>query len=63
VISGEMIQYMSKNFVIMTGVPVSSGAFFARSVLLFFGIYLVYFVVTYIEFKRNIESKITVIAS
>jgi hypothetical protein len=55
VISGEMIQYMSKNFVIMTGVPVSSGAFFARSVLLFFGIYLVYFVVTYIEFKRNIE--------
>jgi hypothetical protein len=57
VISGEMIQYMSKNFVIMTGVPVSSGAFFARSVLLFFGIYLVYFVVTYIEFKRNIEEK------
>jgi hypothetical protein len=58
VISGEMIQYMSKNFVIMTGVPVSSGAFFARSVLLFFGIYLVYFVVTYIEFKRNIEEKV-----
>ena len=29
------------------------GTFFGKSVALFFGIYLVYFVVTYVEFRRN----------
>ncbi len=33
------------------------GAFFGKSVALFFGIYLVYFAVTYIGFKRNVKQE------
>lgn len=55
IISGKMILFMSKGFVVLTGVPASAGGFFARSIALFFGIYLVYFAVTYIGFKRNVE--------
>lgn len=58
VISGRMILFMGKIFVRETGVPLPSGAFFAKSVALFFGIYLIYFIVTYIGFTRNIEEKI-----
>ena len=53
-ISGKMILFASDRFIMMTGMPVPAGGFFAKSVVLFFGIYLVYFVVTYVEFKRNI---------
>lgn len=56
-ISGKMILYVSKIFVLMTGVPAPEGAFFLKSILLFLGIYLVYFAVTDITFKRNIEQK------
>ncbi len=56
-ISGKMILYVSKIFVLMTGVPAPEGAFFLKSTLLFLGIYLVYFAVTDITFKRNIEQK------
>lgn len=55
VISGKMILFASERFIMMTGVPAPAGEFFAKSVLLFFGIYLVYFVVTYVEFKRNVR--------
>lgn len=55
VISGKMILYISSIFVAWTGVPAAPGGFFARSVGLFFGIYVVYFVVTYVGFKRNVE--------
>lgn len=55
-ISGKMILFISSRFVDMTGVPVFSGAFFAKSILLFLGIYLIYFAVTYIGFKRNVEN-------
>ena len=55
VISGKMILFVSKLFVISTGVPVFTGSFFLKSILLFFGIYLVYFIVTYVGFKRNVE--------
>lgn len=55
IISGKMILSMSKGFVVLTGVPASPGGFFARSIALFFGIYLVYFTVTYISFRRNVE--------
>lgn len=58
IISGKMILFAGSRFVMMTGVPVLPGRFFARSILLFFGIYLVYFAVTYICFKRNINEKI-----
>lgn len=54
VISGRMILFASDSFIMMTGVPTSVGGFFGKSVALFFGIYLVYFVVTYVEFKRNV---------
>ena len=53
VISGRMILFASDRFIMMTGVPTSVGGFFGKSVALFFGIYLVYFVVTYVEFRRN----------
>lgn len=57
VISGKMILFASDRFIMMTGVPVPVGGFFAKSILLFFGIYVVYFVVTYVEFKRSVCSK------
>lgn len=54
VISGRMILFASSRFIMMTGVPTAVGGFFGKSVALFFGIYLVYFVVTYVEFKRSV---------
>lgn len=57
VISGKMILFVSRVFVISTGVPVFTGSFFLKSILLFFGIYLVYFIVTYVGFKRNVEER------
>lgn len=57
VISGKMILFASEKFVLLTGVPVSAGIFFAESAALFWGIYVVYFIVTYVGFIRNIEQK------
>lgn len=57
VISGKMILFASEKFVLLTGVPVSAGIFFAESAGLFLGIYVVYFLVTYVGFVRNIERK------
>lgn len=57
IISGKMILFMSKGFVIMTGVPVAPGSFFVKSIALFFGIYAVYYVVTYIGFVRNVDER------
>lgn len=57
VISGKMILFASNAFVGATGVPVGASRFFLESVCLFFGIYLVYFIVTYVGYKRNIEEK------
>lgn len=56
VISGKMILYVSRVFVLETGVPVAAGGFFLKSIVLFFGIYLVYFIVTYVGFKRNVHA-------
>ncbi len=55
VISGKMILYISGMFVQETAVPLPAWAFFEKSVALFFGVYFIYFMVTYIEFQRNIE--------
>ena len=55
VISGRLILYVSVKFVREMGVPLPPWAFFGKSVALFFGIYLVYFAVTYIGFQRNVE--------
>lgn len=56
-ISGKMILFMSRGFVELTGVPVSPSSFFIKSIALFFGIYLVYYAVTYIGFIRNVEGE------
>ncbi len=57
VISGKMILFVSNAFVNQTGVPAAAGRFFLESITLFFGIYLVYFIVTYVGFQRNVEEK------
>lgn len=59
-ISGKMILQVSEIFVRETGVPTLAGMYFAVSMALFFGIYLMYFLVTYIGFKQNVEGKQTV---
>lgn len=56
-ISGKMILFVSKQFVMATGVPTAPGGFFLRSILLFFGIYLAYFMVTYVGFLRNVQQE------
>ncbi len=58
VISGKMILSVSNGFVTMTGVPTAAGGFFFKSTALFFGIYLVYFAVTYVGFLRNVGERI-----
>ena len=54
-ISGKMILFAGDRFVMMTGVPVSPGSFFLKSIALFFGIYMIYFAVTCISFCRNMK--------
>lgn len=54
-ISGKMVLFAGESFVMMTGVPVSSGSFFLKSIALFFGIYLVYFALTCVSFTRNVR--------
>lgn len=56
-ISGRMVLFVSNAFVKMTGVPTSVSGFFLQSIALFFGIYLVYFIVTYVGFTRNVEER------
>ena len=55
VISGKMILHLSRLFVRATGVPSVPAVYFGESILLFLGIYLVYFIVTYIGFRKNVE--------
>lgn len=55
IISGKMVLFLSGQFVKETGVPTASGSYFAEACALFFGIYLVYFAVTYVGFVRNVE--------
>lgn len=55
VISGRMILFAGERFVFATGISVSAGSFFARSIAIFFGIYLIYFVITYVGFIRNVD--------
>lgn len=53
-ISGNVILRISRTFIHSTGVHTNVVQYLGISVLLFFGIYLVYFLATYVEFKRNI---------
>ncbi len=56
-ISGKMVLFAGKQFVMMTGMPVLSYSFLLKSIALFLGIYLVYFTVTWISFTRNIRKE------
>ncbi len=53
-ISGSVVLRISRIFIISTGVHTVSVQYFGVSVLIFLGIYFVYFIGTYIGFKRNV---------
>lgn len=55
VISGIIAGYVGGNFNFYTGVKTPSWLYFGISFLLFFGVYSIYFVVTYVGFLRNLE--------
>lgn len=54
-VSGTMILKISKIFVMFTGLATNPWIYFGKSMVLFLGIYFVYFLVTYIEFLHNVE--------
>lgn len=56
-ISGLIVMYIGSKFNFYTGIHTSGGIYFLISAALFFGIYAVYFMITYIGFKQNIEKK------
>ena len=55
-LSGGIVGYISHNFVKYSGIQTPSWSYFGLALLLFGGVYLIYFIATYIEFKRNIMS-------
>lgn len=57
VISGKMVLCISGNFVRGTGVSSRVSTYFVEGTLLFMGIYLVYFAVTFLCFQRSIFLK------
>lgn len=52
-ISWGIVRYISKNFIYYSGVHAAAGSYFGWSVLFLGIVYLVYFAITYEEFKRN----------
>ncbi len=54
IISGLITVYAGSRFNFYTGIHTSSAAYFLMGAALFFGIYVVYFAVTYVGFKRNV---------
>lgn len=57
VISGMISVFISYKFIFYTGVEASVIRYFTASCGLFFGIYALYFVATYVGFKRNVNIK------
>ncbi|MCI8560463.1 MAG: ABC transporter permease [Dorea sp.] len=57
VIAGIISVFISRKFIFYTGIETHIFQYFGISFLLFFGIYILYFVTTYVEFKRNIENE------
>lgn len=57
VISGMISVFISYKFIFFTGVKASVLRYFATSCGLFLGIYALYFVATYVGFKRNVNIK------
>ena len=56
-ISGLVCVYTGGKFDFYTGVQAAPATYFLISSVLFFGIYLVYFIITYIGFCRNVEEQ------
>lgn len=54
IISGLISVYIGEKFNFYTGIYTSGTGYFAASAAFFFGIYLLYFIVTYIGFLRNV---------
>ncbi len=57
VISGIIIGFVGGKFNFYAGTRTPSAVYFGISLVLFLGVYSVYFVVTYVGFLRNIESE------
>lgn len=55
VIGGLISVYVGEKFNFYTGIYTSGMLYFTASAGFFFGIYLVYFIITYIGFRRNAE--------
>lgn len=53
-IAGIIAIFISRKFIFYTGIHTSVIQYFGISFALFFGIYLLYFVATYVGFKRNV---------
>lgn len=56
VISGIIAGYVGGNFNFYSGTKTPSWLYFGISFLLFFGVYSIYFAVTYVGFLRNLEA-------
>lgn len=57
-ISGIIGSYMSRKFIFFTGVSTSVFQYFGIAFILFFAIYAVYFIATYVGFRRNIDENV-----
>lgn len=57
VISGIIAGFIGKNFNFYVGTRTPAAMYFGISLLLFLGVYSIYFVVTYVGFLRNIASE------
>lgn len=57
VIGGSVSVFMSGKFIFYTGIHSAVMYYFGLSFLLFFGIYGLYFITTYVSFQRNVEAE------
>lgn len=57
-ISGIIGIYMSRKFIFFTGVSTSVFQYFGIAFILFFAIYAVYFIATYVGFRRNLDENV-----
>lgn len=55
-ISGVIAIYEGQNFNFITGAHTAAAGYFAISCAVFLGVYVFYFVLTYIGFRRNVQS-------
>ncbi len=55
-VAGIIALFISRKFIFYTGVETEVFQYFGMSFLLFCGVYALYFVTTYVEFRQNVES-------